>query len=228
MQPSAPKPGATQSAASRPFSRPLLAACGVGLAAAGLWLHSRPKPQPLRLLVAVDTTTSVRPDDRKNGFKVLNAAIDRVLPPSTPLMVWRYDVNARQVASPNPQDGRAMLPLERELISAESKTTGTYPSNVLAQMATEAERPEHHGQGVALMLITDGEDTDQATTRKMVKRLGVIPNLKAVWIVGAAAESPFRSLIQKDYAPLGDRLIVSGAYDASAGLDRFREELSRK
>jgi hypothetical protein len=215
-------------------SEALAALAALGLIAVlvggGLLLFSHRSPGPrLSLLVGADITGSMGKNDRQKVFGVLDETVSGVLPKNTQVELWSYDVNSHKYSDLVPQKPEDLWPDEDRLIAQQStKIPGTYPARVLKDMEPALQQAQDNGKGVAIMLLTDGEDQDNKTTLAEVKQLAGDGNLKAVWFVGTTAENGFRSLIERNYGPLlGERLVVSSKNDASDGLNRFRALIAK-
>jgi hypothetical protein len=204
-----------------------LAALGliVALVGGGFLLFSRrPAGPKVDLLVGADVTGSMGKRDRQKVFGVLDETLSGVLPKNTLVELWSYDVNAHKFSDLVPTKPEDLWPDEDRMISLQSTTTpGTYPARVLKEMEPAIRKAQQTDTGVAIMLLTDGEDQDSKATVAEAKQLAGMSNIRAVWFVGATAENGFRSLIERNLGPLlGDRLVVSSRNDAPEGLNRFR------
>ena len=127
---------------------------------------------------------------------------------------------------------RELWPLLDRIQRSRTSRPGTSPAEVLSRNLEAAKQAGERGEGVAIMLLWDGEDTDPAATRRAVKELAELPHLAAVWVAGLPADPgsgvDARGQARQAFAALDDRLICSGPFDTQAGLDRFRERLQSR
>ena len=212
-----------------------LAAIGLiavlGLAAFFLLRHPADAPR-LDLLVGADVTNSVATKDRQKYFGILDETVDGVLPKGSGVSLWSFDVNAHHISDKSPRKAEDLWPDEDKVIAMSQKMPGTYPDVILKEMTTGAEQAQSRHENVALMLLTDGEDTTdqkQKALEKAAEQLASMSNVKALWVAGASTDNGFRSTLERRLGPiLGDRLVVSSGGDAQDGLNKFRALIEKK
>jgi hypothetical protein len=214
--------------------RPVLAVL-LAIAAGGLtWCRvgSKPALPPPVLLVGADVSLSVNPKERRRLCGILDLLVERVLPAHSRVVVWSFDVQARKVYAGRPQGARELWPVvDRMVIAAHAaRQPGTYPALVLQESLREAYQTAAHAEPIGILILSDGEDADMASTRKLVRELAQLNNLKAVWVLGVALDSDqdLRRQVESTYAPLGDRLIVSGPFDRTYGFAEFQHKLTEE
>jgi len=187
------------------------------------WFSHRSSGPKLTLLVGADVTGSMGKAGRQQYFGILDETVNGVLPKGTPVKLWSFDVNAHKVADITPRKAEDLWSDEDNIIKLHTNTPGTLPAVVLLDMMSSIEDAHSKNEGVALMLLTDGEDQDPKQTEKVCKQLAGMSNLKALWVTGASTENGFRSSLERRLTPiLGDRLVVSSGSDARDALNRFR------
>ena len=201
-----------------------------GISAFAIWSAKKPREIPMEMFVGVDVTRSVAQKQRQKCFGVFESVVDSALPKQTHLRFWTYDVNSREQAARDSNKSSDLWPLEDQMIATLRKDTkGTYPNNVMHDMANAAKEAAASGKNCACMFLTDGEDTDPKATDKMIAELAAIPNVKAVWFEGVDGKSGTRSDLERRFKPvLGDKLILTSDTDSPTGLDQFQKLIDRK
>lgn len=194
------------------------------MAAGAIFLFSRKSNEPgVDILVGADVTGSVHQNSRQKMFGVLDETVDEALPHGSQVILWSFDVNAHKFCDITPTRSEDLWPAEDEILSLHPATYGTYPATVLKQMQSNLLRGEAVGRNGAIILLTDGEDQNPASTEAELKQMAKDPGLKALWICGVTSRNGFRSLVERDIRPvLGSRLIVSGKQDSMDALQKFR------
>jgi hypothetical protein len=193
------------------------------------WMGTHRTASPrLHLLVGADISLSMGDEERRRACGVLEAVADG-LPDPTPLDLWTYSREARKVFGAPVESAADLVEVEDRLVLESPPPTlpKTFIAPVLREMLSAAEKAQERGETVGLILLTDSEDWDPEATTAVVRKLAQILKLRAVWIVGADVESPLglRSRVEKSFAPLGDRCIVSGPFDIKQGLEAFQARL---
>jgi hypothetical protein len=215
----------------------------VALAGCGRAARTGDEP-PLHLLVNIDISASQTREEVRSLYGVLDQTLMESLPARTRVAIWSFARDARQLYDGQPTAPRDLWAVQDAILAkrhASGNTGahehgisgdavpqrppgGTLPSVVLEENLEELRRLEARGQGSAMLWLWDGEDARPAETRREVEQLAELKHLTAVWIVGVVAESDQNlwRQVRKTFAPVGERLIISGAYDRRAGLDRFQ------
>ena len=194
-------------------------------------LRSRPAAPKLDLLVGADVTNSVGTGDRQKLFGILDETVDGALPKGSEVALWAYDVNAHKISAKSPRKSEDLWPDEDQCIAHRQNAQGTYPAIALNEMASAARQAQDRGENVALMLLSDGEDTDEnkKALEQAVTKLADMSNVKALWVAGTSTENGFRSTLERRLGPiLGDRLVLSSNGDAQDGLNKFRALIEKK
>jgi hypothetical protein len=208
----------------------ILALLVVGAALAGYFFLVAPVAQPPKfsLLVDFDVSESQNQRERKRLSAVLDSTVDMVLPTRSRVVIWAFDHDPLKVYSGRPASARDLWTVQDEIFTASlGSQPGTYPSRVLEQNLEEAQKAVQRGERIAVMLLWDGDNADPEATKKAAEELAALPNLKALWVVGVQIESgqALRSQVERIFASLGDRLIVSGRYDVRDGQADFRQKV---
>lgn len=189
---------------------------------------------PVRLLVGADVSGSMDKSgpnpQRRQYLGVLEQAVS-ALPKDNTVGIWMYDTAANLLFSPAPVSDPAMQlnAAEQKILNADNSRLvkkpgqrGTFQSAPLTAMLNDARAADRDGHMVAMILCTDAEDMDTRATIRVAEELARLHNLRVVWVVGADPTSGMASQIRTSLSPLGSRLIVSTADNASQGLDQFR------
>ena len=185
----------------------------------------------LDLLVGADVTGSVGTSDRQKLFGILDETVDGALPKGSQVALWAYDVNAHKISDKTPRKSEDLWPDEDQCIAHKQNAQGTYPAIALNEMAGAARQAQSQGENVALMLLSDGEDTDEnkKALEQAVTKIAALSNVKALWVAGTSTENGFRSTLERRLGPImGNRLVLSSNGDAQDGLDKFRALIEKK
>ncbi len=214
----------------------LAALAAVGLiavlgAVAFFLLRGHSDAPKLDLLVGADVTNSVGTGDRQKLFGILDETVDQALPKGSDVSLWAFDVNAHKISDKTPRKSEDLWPDEDQCIAHKQNAQGTYPAVALKDMTGAAQQAQDRGENVALMLLTDGEDTD--TNKKDLEdaatKLAGMSSVKALWVAGASTENGFRSTLERRLGPIfGNKLVLSSNGDAQDGLNKFRALIAKK
>lgn len=187
-------------------------------------------PAPIHLLVGADVSGSTTPRERRRVSFALEDALFKRLPRRTPVTLWLYDTQARRIADAQAFGRKADFEsVKREFVNyqAAKNAHGTSQAIALAPMAERAKSLAKNDELCALLLLTDGEDSDPAATKKAAAELAALPNVRAVWVVGVVTENEdhvlLREKLAQALAPLGDKSVITGAggVERDSGLDKF-------
>ena len=211
-----------------------LAALGIlaVLAVAAIFLFRGHSDAPkLDLLVGADVTNSVGTGDRQKLFGILDETVDGALPKGSGVSLWAFDVNAHKISDKTPRKSEDLWPDEDQCIAHKQNAQGTYPAIALRDMTGAAQQAQARGENVALMMLSDGEDTDEnkKALEQAATKLAALSNVKALWVAGTSTENGFRTTLERRLGPiLGDRLVLSSSGDAQDGLNKFRALIDKK
>ncbi|MDQ3812556.1 MAG: VWA domain-containing protein [Armatimonadota bacterium] len=191
----------------------------------------------LNLLVGVDVSSSTSLKLRQQFCGVLFDAVDTVLPRETPTTVFLYDKSARIDFGPQKlQDSNDLINVAQRIQAYKSGSRGTRQSVILEKMLGAARQAESRGEQTVCLLLTDGEDEDPVTTKKLSGQLAALGGLKAVLVAGTSTEATIehghrmflRDKLEQAMAPLENKYRVCGQQDIAGGLARFRELIQRR
>ncbi len=180
MRPQPNRPWATRgdSQADLPLPGWAMAAALIALAAVGFLIWNRatsganPAPAPgFRLLVDCDISGSMGAEEKRANLGAVEATFSRVLPPDSQLTFWAFGQEAWELYQGKPLVVRELWPLLDRIQRSRTSRPGTSPAEVLSRNLEAAKQAGERGEGVAIMLLWDGEDTDPAATRRAVKEL---------------------------------------------------------
>lgn len=209
----------------------LLGVAGLVAAAAaigGLYAWTkRSSGNPASLLVGADVSMSQTVPDRKSYCNVLDAAMEEAMPPGSKLTLWAFDKRAGKMYEGNPRTPTELAGVEDQVIDYKSTSQGTTPACVLPDMVQAAKESDSRGEPTAAMLLWDAEDMSPAKTKDLAQQLADIPSFKTLWIVGVPTDDKgiARKLVEKEFAPLGGKLIVANRFDMGDGLEQFRSSV---
>jgi uncharacterized protein with von Willebrand factor type A (vWA) domain len=207
----------------------LIMSAALGLACLGTAVPQNRRAVPsLLVLIDADVSGSVSPQQRRQLFGLVYLAIDQVLPARFRMVLCSFDREVRKLYVGQPYDNRELWPVEDQILRWVSRQPrgGTFPARVLEQNLRDL-RQARGVADVAVMLLTDGEDSQPARTRGLVAKLAAFNQLKAVWVIGVstAGGQDLRGQVERTFAVLGPRLIVSSRHELKQGLMDFRREL---
>lgn len=204
---------------------PTAAPVALMVGASRVTAQKRRPARPLRLLINVDVSDSQSPSERRESCKVIRAVGERVFASDTLVVLRTFVRDARTVYQGRPREALQLRrALKQEVIDApRGLSKGTSPASALAGNLAEARRSEANGQDSCLLLWWDGEDFQPRKTKALVAALARLSSLKAVWVAGVptGSEANLRQQVERNFRTLGDRLIVTGPYDAREGLEKF-------
>jgi len=187
-----------------------------------------PKP-PLELLLGFDVSGSQSAQERQRLCGLMDEAVDAALPTGTRVRVWTFARDAESAYEGSPTRARDLWLLQDDVLKRTAPAGGgTRPASVLREMAGVLGLEGLRSVPAAAVLMWDGEDADPGATAPLVTALAGSPRLRTVWVAGvpSSAERPLRARVDRAFRPaLGQRLVVSGPYDAAAGLEAFRQKI---
>lgn len=192
---------------------------------AGQAKHGR--SAPLEVYALTDVSASNGTTHRKTEFNALLGVVDRVLPFRTPLHIWQFDRFARKYGDFSPRSSRDLWRAEDAVCGYRSATVQTRPSKAIREMLPAARQSGRNGKRILVFLAWDGGAEGDADLPAAVRDLAAVPNLRAVWLVGVKDTDGLRSATERIFAPLGDRLVVSGELDIADGFDAVRAKLRK-
>jgi DNA-directed RNA polymerase beta' subunit len=97
--------------------------------------------------------------------------------------------------------------------------TWTHANNDVADAMVKAMRESKNGFNPVFMMF----DSGSRGSRDQIRQLAGMRNIRAVWFAGAKSEAGLRTSVEQTLAPIGDRLVVTGPFDARPGLETFRK-----
>lgn len=178
---------------------------------------------PLHLLVGFDVSGSIGPPERRRQCQALAAIVDRDLPLGAEVTVLRFARGVEKLYEGVPRSRRDLGPVVGLLQSAPAPPgKGTCPAPALRFFLETmlAESGALSPGGWAVLLFTDGEDSDRAATAGCIDRLKGLASLRAAWLCGVLPAE--RLAVERRWRGLTHRLVVSGEYDLRDARERFR------
>lgn len=199
-----------------------------------IYWYQHSKPPTFLLLAGVDWSGSTE-DKRADYLKRLDIVVQDVIPTESSASIFGYDDKVEMVDKIDPNDDQSInIFLDKAhsyILKHRTPDKGTYQVRPLEVMLPLVQHASNKGDPVAIMLLTDGEDWDQAATRRAAMQLAQVPNLKAVWVVPVNTgldpngKATFRARIESTFAPLGNKLIVSNKFDINKGQADFTDRI---
>lgn len=202
-----------------------LIAGAVALGAGLLAVTKAAAGSPAHYLVGADVSGSQTDKERRSYLNVLDSMISGGMAPGSRLTVWSFDRKVGKLYTGEPRKTSDVFGLEDALIGYKSTTRGTTPSIVLPEMIAEAEKS---AEPVVMLLFWDAEDDDPAATTALAEKIAAAPGIKALWVLGLPPmqEDPTaRTRVEKEFASLGDKLVVSTGFDLKEGMETLRSRL---
>jgi hypothetical protein len=155
----------------------------------------------------------------------MDQVVEAALPAGARVRVWTFARTAEPVYDGTPRQARDLWRLQDEVLKAPPRRArGTRPAAALREIARAAQEADRQGRSSAAILFWDGGDDDPTETARLAGQLARCRGLRAVWVAGIPARSglTLRAGVERTFRPLQERLLVSGPYDAAAGLDSLR------
>lgn len=195
-----------------------------GLLYAALGTGARgPEPPTTHLLVLVDKSGSESKATRHQRFGALDDVIESALPARNWVTMWSYGATVQKEWGPGRVDkARDLWPVEDDIAAASTDRPGTRLGAALHTATQAARAASEAGEPVVCLVLGSGEETDYGRAREAARELAALPNVRAVWFAGAKPEAGLRTTVERSLSPLEGRLVVSGPFDARAGLESFR------
>ncbi len=159
------------------------------------------------------------------GFHIYDVA----LPTRCLIHTSFYGDDSYPIATTRPAAAADLYPLLEALRGWKCRRPGTRP-DAFIESAIPKMRAARGRRSTVLLLFTDGEVTNAAGMRAAIQRLVAVGRPTVVWIAGVSATDRTRADVEKLFAPLGDRLIVTGnTVDAEIpyALNKLASLLSR-
>lgn len=172
--------------------------------------------EPVKVYAAVDTSGSAD-RDRQERINTLYLLVQYVLPGNATLSIWSFTREAIKRWEGQPESAEAIVDIGRRLLPS-SGEEGTFPGELLSALLTDLQQ-QQGARDVYLVLLWDGDNDRGESLAPKITQLASAPRVKGIWIMGVADDN--RTTVEREFAPLGDRLIVTGMADRQDGMDKF-------
>ena len=174
------------------------------------------KPGPL-ISVGVDCSGSTAAA-RDAQIKLLLMLVE-YSPADATLSLWRFARDTQKVWEGQALTAEQILAVAKKELAPTVGGKGTCPGGLLEALASQV---AGHQRDSYVVLLWDGENTGPSMA-SAISELAAQSNLKALWITGVPPEA--RLNVEREFAPLGDRLVVSGMADRESGYARFSQHM---
>lgn len=174
--------------------------------------------------IAVDVSGSTEAF-RDKLMGLIDVLIAGIFPRDAQVDLWVFAQHAAEVYSGDPKRARDLWPVLDKHLADSAQGVGTYPGPLLEELLAEVRSQPSRNH--VIVIAWDGENNGDDIAL-LVQQLAAEPQLRAVWVVGviSSVDDPNRNLrsrVKREFAALGQRVIVSGLEDRESGLTRLRD-----